>query len=165
MAKPQKWAYMRAKYPALPEDPEHEDVVKAARQLHVGKPLEELAVVLNDLEGRKDALQAQVADLDTEILAVERLMQTEFDTTGVERIRVGGYNFSPSTMPVPKIVNPVEFREWIDTNSPEVLSVNAQTLKGIVSRALEDMRENPASTAVIPAGIEVHQHTTISRRK
>lgn len=154
-----KWAFLRGKYPALPTDPNYDEVVLAAMAPHRGKTLEQIAAALNVLEEEKEGIKERLSGVDAEITALERLMVEEFDSTGVERIKVGGYNFSVIVSPAPKVTDPQTFRAWIDEHAPDVLSVNANTLKGMVARALESGEEP------LPEGIEVNVRTAVSRKK
>lgn len=154
-----KWSFLKNKYPALPTDPSYDEVVLAAMAPHRGKPLEEIAVALNAREEEKADLDEKLSGVNAEITALERLMIEGFESSGVERIKVGGYNFSVQYSPAPKVTDPQTFRAWIDEHAPDVLSVNAQTLKGMVARALESGEEP------LPEGIEVNVRTAISRRK
>jgi len=154
-----KWDWMRAVYKNLGLDPDYQMVVNATKEPHLGKTLDELAASANDLEDRKAIATMTLEAINAELTGVEQLMLDAFEKLEtVDSIRVNGYTFKPQTSPSPRIADPVQFRAWVDNNSPHILSVNAQTLKGIVSRALE-------GDGAIPDGLEIKQHTSISRRK
>lgn len=156
--KPGKWVWLKAKYPKLSEDPEYDEVLRAATEEHQGKAIEDLAVRVNELEDQKAALARDVSEIDVELQSLEWLILKRLDDSSIDSIRVGGYNFKSYVVPGPKVVDPALFRQWVDEKSPEILSVNHQTLRGIVSRCLEEERD-------LPPGIGVEPHETLSRKK
>jgi len=154
-----KWGWMRGIYEKLGLDPDYQMVVNATKEPHLEKTLDELGAEANALEEKKEIASRALELVNAELLGVEQLMLDAFEKLeSVDSIRINGYTFKPSTTPSPRVADPVAFRAWVDHNSPHILSVNAQTLKGIVSRALE-------GDGVIPDGLEIKQHTSISRRK
>jgi hypothetical protein len=159
MAKPRKWDHLRGQLPRhSDEEIGYDDVVAAAREAHRGLSMEELAESINALEEEKEVAARVVSEKNAKLKALEQLLLTKLEETGVEALRVGGYTFRATTSPSPKIADPVAFRRWIETKSPEVLSVNTQTLKGIVGRALEGDGE-------LPDGLLIGEFTKVSRRK
>jgi hypothetical protein len=153
-----KWAWLKGKYPELTDEATYDDVLLAAMVPHRSKSIEELAVAINTVESRKTDIEQSLSAFNAELVALERLLIDQFDKTGVEKISVGGYGFSPKPEPAPKVVDPSALRAYVDENMPEILSVNYQTLRGLVARALEGGED-------IPPGVEVNVRTSISRRK
>lgn len=152
------WSWLKGKYPALPVEPEHTDVIAAAMDTHRSKSIEELAAEANRLEDEKADIEQTLAGVDAELTAVERLMESAFEATGVEKIVIGGYAFAPKVAPASTITDPVSWLAWVNETMPEILSVNANTRHALVARALEAGEE-------VPPGLEVNVRTSISRRK
>jgi hypothetical protein len=157
--KPDRWAWLRGKYPALPEEPEHADVVHAAKQVYSGRTLEQLAAALNTLEAIKEIQEKYVSSTNADIKAVEQLMDDAFREQQIEGIKVGGYAFAPKTEPSVKVTDPAEYRAYIEEHMPELLTVYAATTQAMFLRALE-------AGEPTPPGLEITGvRTSISRRK
>lgn len=153
-----KWNWIRGKYPTLSEEPAYEEVIAAAKDEYRGLPLNEMAARINDLEALKEIKNRELADLDVALVALERLMIDGLDREGIEKIKVGGYNFSIQPAPTSKIVDPQAWMAYITATQPEILTVNAQTRNSMVARALE-------AGETIPPGLEVNVRESLSRKK
>jgi hypothetical protein len=153
-----KWDWIRKRYPTLTESPEYEDVIAAAKDEYRTLPLNIMAERINALEEAKEIKQRELADLDVGLVALERLMIDGLDREGIEKIKVGGYNFSIQPAPTSKIVDPQAWMKYITETQPEILTVNAQTRNSMVARALE-------AGETIPPGLEVHVRESLSRKK
>lgn len=161
-----KWAWLRQvlnedgsrKYPTMSVEPEYAEVVAAMMAPHRDKTLDQLAERLNTLEAIKEIQEKYLSKTNAEIIAVERLMDSAFEKSAIEKLVVGGYAFGRKPEPAPKVTDPAAWLAHVKEHMPEILTVNYQTMRSIVSKALEANDE-------IPPGIEVEVRPTITRKK
>lgn len=154
-----KWAWLKDEgYKNVNEETTYDEVLLQAIEQRRGNDLEALAKELNELEAEKERLEQETRGINLRITACERVMESAFESKGVDSIVVGGYRYTPKIEPAPKVSNAAEWLEYAFEHYRDNLSIHAQTLKGIVGRALEAGED-------MPPGIEVNVRTSISRKK
>ena len=157
-----KWDWLKGKYPELQnEDPKYRDAVRKAMEPYRGKPAPVLAEAINLVEERKAEAKKALDKEQAELTALETLLLEELDRTGMQSFAYGGYRFTPSPKPYPKVVDREALREYMLRTQKELLNVNSQTLYSLVVKALEEPDEHE-----MPEGVEItNVHTTLSRKK
>jgi len=152
------WSHLRGKYPQLPLDPKHEDVLAAMRDTLRGKPLHELTALYNDVQAKLDALDAKMADLDAAKVALAQIMDGEMERTKQQNAVIDGFRWSRKIEPVGRVIDKAAFLAWAMKEMPDNLSMHYQTLNAEVKRALEANIE-------LPDGVEVNTRQTVTRTK
>jgi hypothetical protein len=109
-----------------------------------------------------DRIKAREKRNNLEIAALEQLLSDSMTSLGIDDgFKSEGYTYFKQSAPYPKVADKARLRAWLkETDQEELLSLNPQTLKGMVSEAL-----GPTGSRVIPAGVEVFVKESISRRK
>lgn len=166
MAERKSWAFLLSeknedgtlKYPELPPDPNYYEVLERHREAYRGLDLESIAVKLNEFEAQKAKLEDQLAEVDSHITALERLMVSLFETSEIDKIRVGGFTFGTKVEPVVTKGDPVALVKWYQEHMPEKLSINHMSL-------LADVRLALTGEGELPEGVVVNTFTKITRRK
>jgi hypothetical protein len=149
-----KWAKLRGKYAALPYD---EALRQAADDLMDLEP-GDLVERYNELDEEIDELNERVKGLTFARAAAERALITRMDAIGTDRLDMGGYSWSVTYEPYAQAKDRKALRVWMEAHEPDLLTVNPQTLKGLVKDALE-------RDVDIPDGVEVFLKSGLSRRK
>jgi hypothetical protein len=153
-----KWDALRETLPALKEDPTYEEALFAMSDAHRGKGLDALAESYTEVKGRKDTLNVELSAIDLELSALERVILETLDAQGLDSIVTGGYRYTRSPAPYPKIEDRPALLAWVSETMPELLTVNAQTLGAVTKQRLEQGE-------ALPPGVSVYLKETIARRK
>jgi hypothetical protein len=153
-----KWDALRETLPALKEDPTYEEALFAMSDAHRGKNIGALAEGYSDLKERKDTLKVEVAAIDLELAAIERVMLETLEAIDLDSVVTGGYRYTRSPAPYPKIEDRPALLAWVSETMPELLTVNAQTLGAVTKQRLEQGE-------ALPPGVSVYLKETIARRK
>lgn len=157
-AKPGKWAWLKGKYPTLPEDPTFKEVVAAAQAQHRGKTLAELAETYAVIEAQKEKATADISGHNADLEALERLMQDALEAQDIEFVKVAGRRISSHTEVTAKVTDPEQFNTWAREHMADNYSIPYQTLQASVKRDLE-------AGHALPPGIEVFTHQNVSCKK
>ena len=152
------WSHLRGKYPQLPLDPKHEDVLAAMRDTLRGKQLHELVALYNDVQAKLDVLDAKMADLDAAKVALAQIMDSEMERTKQQNAVIDGFRWSRKIEPVGRVADKALFLSWAMEHMPDNLSMHYRTLNAEVKRALENNVE-------LPDGVEVNTRQTVTRTK
>lgn len=155
-----KWSHLKGQYPDR-QDPESDYF----RDLHARtdelatKKLAELAELYAKEEEIVDYHEKRAKSAKTEIEAITRAMLRVMEQQNLDSATLAGYRWTPSPEPYPQVKDKVSLREWAEkTDQRDLLSINPQTLKSLVKKALEENQP-------IPEGLDLFVHTTFSRRK
>lgn len=175
-----KWAFLsaivdeatgRPKYPVLKEDSEYQEKINAVKD----KIRDDIRAREGQVVAHKQLVERYEAACDEydrikelekannlEIAALEQMLQDSMVALGIEDgFRSEGYTYFKQSAPYPKVADKAALRRYMmRTGQEDLLSLNPQTLKGIVSEAL-----GPTGSRVIPEGVEVFVKESISRRK
>lgn len=174
-----KWAFLSdvknedgsPKFPPLREESAYQDKINAVK--------DDLRNQMNAREGQSTA-HAQIVERyeaardeydrikeaekanNLEIAALEQMLADSMVALGIsDGFKSEHYTYFTQSAPHPRVADKVALRKYMmKTGQEDLLSLNPQTLKGLVSEAL-----GPHGTRVIPEGVEVFVKESISRRK
>jgi hypothetical protein len=145
-----KWAFLKVKYPQLPEEPTYDDALAMFREQHRDHTPEQLAALLNAAEDVKAGIEEKLSGVNAEIKALEQILVTQLQERDIEKLVVGGFSFAAKTDFSQKIIDPDTFYAYINKEMPELLSVHSSTLHGVIGRALEDNQQLPPGVQITP---------------
>jgi hypothetical protein len=152
-----KWSNLRGKYPELPYD----DAMAQAINDLSDMERQDLTEEVNELRGQKEELERQLKDVNFAIDAHEAALIRKMDATGLDSFATGGYLWTRSEEPHPRVVDRNANVQWALRYEPDVLSVQWQSLKALTKQALE----HPGNAEAMPAGIEIYMKPVLSRRR
>lgn len=178
-----KWAFLqtikdavtgRPKFPPLPEDSDYQQKINAVKDalrtrvasgVAKGEAASDHAAIVAMFEAaydEKDRLEEATSANNLEIAALEQMLRVSMETQGVQDgFKSERFTYFPQPSPYPKVDDKAKLLAWVkESGQEELLSLNYQTLRGIVAEAL-----GPNGSRVIPDGVTVFVKESISRRK
>lgn len=161
--KPGKWSNLKGQYPAakqLEGEGDWFDMVREELKTLDGVEVGELMAQLTSIKKAKAQLEAKVSEHNAWIKAREMRILEFLEKQKVDSVRDGdGGLFYKQEEPAFKIADQQKVDEWIDEQGYDTLrTINAQTLKGLLKKALE------AGTD-LPDGVDVEFATLLRSPK
>lgn len=159
------------KFPKLAEDSAYQEKINAVKdqlrerlEAHEGfssSHAKLVAMYENSCDEYDDIKEREKAN-NLELAALEQLLADSMVALGIEDgFKSEGFTYFKQSAPYPKVTDKTRLRRYMTkTGQEDLLSLNPQTLKSIVSEAL-----GPTGSRVIPDGVEVFVKESISRRK
>ncbi len=175
-----KWAFLsdlkdpatgQPLYPKLQEESEYQAKINVVKDDFRGRVEQhegfgsshaKLVAMYEEACEQYDRIKEMEKQNNLEIAALEQMLGDNMVALGIEDgFKSEGFTYFKQSAPYPKVVDKVKLRKhMMETGQEDLLSLNPQTLKGIVSEAL-----GPTGSRVIPDGVEVFVKESISRRK
>lgn len=175
-----KWAFLskvvdeetgRPKFPVFQEDSDYQAKINAvkdglrdrvAQHEGFGSSHAQLVALYEDACDEYDRIKELERANNLELAALEQMLADNMVALGIEDgFKSEGFTYYKQSAPYPKVADKAALRRWLkETDQEDLLSLNPQTLKGMVSEAL-----GPNGSRVIPDGVEVYVKESIGRRK
>lgn len=162
---PSKWAAFRTKIEPFVAEQSFQSKVDEAKMLilstHEGDNanINHLAALYAQRKQKKDDLEEQIGDLNVELEALSQLLVDAFENENIQKVELSsGASVYLSDGIYPSVEDREKLFAWIKQHKmSKLLSVNSQTLKGLVGEMLQDGK--PA-----PAGVKVYLKTQARMR-
>lgn len=150
-----KWSGFKDTLPALPRD---DRVRQEAERLLAEGGIERATEVYLRERETVDRLKAETKDAQEILDTAELAVLLHFERNDLSRIDRGGFALIRSEQPYAQIADKAALMAWAETEAPEIINVNWNSLQSKVKTALED-------TAPLPPGVDVFFEQTIRRNK
>lgn len=144
------------RFQPLPEDPKRWEVLRKIVDELRGSSLQSLAESLNGFEERKEALTAELKEVNLKIDGYERALGQLMESQGLESVVMAGYRWTPKPEPYAQVADPVAFNAWVREHMPDALSLNERVRQSLVKKAIE--KNEP-----LPPGLDVYMKESFSR--
>ena len=157
-----KWAHLRGQVPKHDKQPtERRTKMNAAKDdiKKEGHNIRELGEQYARHRAKKDELETELSAQQLHIDVYEELILELMEDLDLESVTTSNATLSRTPAPLPQIVDKDALKEWIAKEGMnDLLTVNYQTLRGLVSERLLD-------GAALPDGVDLLMNETIRRRK
>jgi hypothetical protein len=153
-----KWDTIRGVLPTLDESAERGEVFGAALESYRGLAIDVITAQINDLREKKDALNAELSEIQLLLDAGERALDEALEASNLPFVGSNGYRWARGVEPYPKVEDKQALRAWAEVEMPDALSLQFNTLKATVKDRLE-------KGEALPDGVSVWAKNTIRRTK
>jgi hypothetical protein len=150
-----KWSKLRSTIPAFENESTYQQKIDKAKISMLGENVEDaninrLAALFAQRKQEKDQLEAQTYNLNVELEALSQLLVDRLETESQQSVSLSsGATIFLSDAPYPSIEDEKVFYDWLHKNKmDELLSLNHQTLKGMVTERLQSGQPLPPGTKV-----------------
>lgn len=151
-----KWASFREKLPAFTVEQSYQAKVDDAKQFLLGTlsgedaNINRLAALYADRKQKKDAHEVAISEINVDLEALSQLLCDAFETEGMQKVELssGASGYLHDGI-YPSVEDREKLFDWIKQHKmARLLSVNAQTLKGLVGELLQNGKPAPAGVRV-----------------
>jgi hypothetical protein len=140
------YSHLKGTLPAAPTDPSKQDKINIVRaKIKCKGNLSDLGVQFDEWYKRKKQLEEQVSAADTELQAYEQEIVELLESSGLTQFRLdNGTSLSIKDTPYTQVVDKAAWMEYVRANNLEdLLSVNYQTMSGMVNQMLKVGKPTP----------------------
>jgi hypothetical protein len=155
-----KYTHLRGELQPAPQDQTWQSKIDAKKSKYNDANLGVLGEIYNKKRERKEDLEKELGEINTEIEALTQLTLSKMEDEGLQNVRLtDGSTLYIIDKPYCQVHSQELFLKWIrDTNREDLLSVHYQRMNSLTSELL--MEGQPA-----PPGIKAFLKTSLGRRK
>src|SRR5271169_6001054 len=150
-----KWAKMRGVLPAFENESSFQEKVNEAKQFILagadtpeGANVNRLARLFSERYAAKEGFEEIIAEHNIQLEALSQLLVERLEESDTQKVELSsGATIYLQDTPYPSIENKEFFYKWLHKeNLDGLLTLNHQTLKGIVSERLQQGKPLPGGT-------------------
>jgi len=155
-----KYAHLKDVLDPLPQDQTWQQRINTVKPRFNGKGLGLLGEAYNKARERKEKLEDDLGDVNTELEALSQMILSKMEEDNLSLVRLDdGSTLYINDKPYCRVDNQVKFLTWIRTSKKEdLLSVHYQRMNSLVSEMLLEGQEPPP-------GIKAFIKTSLGRRR